>query len=448
MDVLICFILFLMALFSALILDIPLPLALLFGYICFAIATLRRGFTPAALGKMSLRDIASSLIVLKVFLCIGILTALWRIGGTLPLLVHEGILLIQPQWFLLFAFLLSAAVSFLIGSSFGTAGTMGVGLIILAKAGGGNIPLIAGAILSGIYFGDRCAPTSSCASLVAALTGSRLYENVVGMFKSGAFACILTTFLYAVLSLFYPLPHMNQSLLNNIEQMFSLSPWGYLPALLILVLPLCKIGIKTTMLLSSLVAGLCAFFLENAPIKDILETILIGYHPTSENTFATVIQGGGILSFLNVALIIMISAAYSGIFKETNMLKSIEETLARLAQRIGLYPALLLTSAGTACVASNQTLTLILVQQLINPIWEKNQTPHPQRALQLSDSTPTLCALIPWNIACATPLAMLGAPLSAVPFSFLLYLIPLLGLWVHRNHTDKTPKNENTSVSH
>ncbi len=432
MDIFICFVLFLSSLFAAMLLDLPLPLALLFGYLCFAAATLRRGFSWAALARMSLRGMASSFIVLKVFFCIGILTALWRIGGTLPLLVYEGLRLLRPEWFVLFAFLLSAAVSFLIGSSFGTAGTMGVGLIILAKAGGGNLPLIAGAILSGIYYGDRASFASSCASLMAALTGTRLYDNVPAMLKSAAPACLFSTLLYGILAPAFPLPQLDTSLLADIQALFQLSPWEYLPALLILILPLFKVGIKTAMLVSSLAAACCALLLQKASLGLILKTALLGFVPAAGNTFSAAISGGGILSMLNVTLIVLISSAYSGIFKETHMLQSVEALLFKLLARIGQFPTVLVTSVVTCAAASNQTLALILVHQLSTPVWDACHTPPEQRALHLADAVATVAPLIPWNIACAMPLSMLDVSPEVLPFAFLLYFIPLSGLFIHR----------------
>ncbi len=435
MDVFVCLGLLLISIFAAMLFSIPLPWALFVGYIGLAAATRRRGFSFGALLKMTGNGIHSSAVVLKVLLCIGILTALWRAGGTLPLLVYEGVRFIHPQWFVLCAFLFSAFVSFLIGSSFGTAGTMGVGLMILGNAGGGNPLLIAGAIMSGIYFGDRCSPASSCASLVAALTSTRLYDNVAGMMKSALVPCLVTTGLYAALSPLFSLKTLGDSaeaVLRDISTLFSLHPAEALPAALILLLPLFKVGIKTTMAVSSLCAAFCAIFLEKMPFLLLLKTVFWGYVPGETGAFAEVIQGGGLWSMLNVMLIILISSAYSGIFQETKMLEGIETALLRLTKRIGVFPALLCTSAGVACIASNQTLSIILVRQLMQNIWQKSEIPRSRQALQLSDSVVTISGLIPWNIACAMPLSMVGVGFGALAYSFLLYLIPLYGLWNYR----------------
>lgn len=117
-------------------------------------------------------------IVVQVLIVIGLLTASWIACGAIPYLVRLGTLLIRPHVFLVCCFWLCAAMSFLLGTSFGTANTVGVVLITIARAGGVSIPMTAGAILCGIYFGDRSSPMSSSLLLLSTLSETRLYDNV------------------------------------------------------------------------------------------------------------------------------------------------------------------------------------------------------------------------------------------------------------------------------
>ena len=142
-----------------------------------------------------------SLLVLRILFLIGAITGLWRSSGTIAYCIYHGVRLITPGLFLFIAFLLTAALSYALGTSFGVASTAGVIFMALARSGGVNEALAAGAILSGVYFGDRCSPVSSSANLVAVVTGTTLYRNVRRMFLTALPATALTALLYLWLSL-------------------------------------------------------------------------------------------------------------------------------------------------------------------------------------------------------------------------------------------------------
>ena len=173
-----CFGVFLAGVVACLVLGRSLIWALLLGLALFSLLGLKKGFTPRQLAAMAWRQGRDSLIVVPVFLLIGMVTALWRASGTISFFLYYGLEGLRPASFLLVAFLLSAVLSFALGTCYGVTGTAGVVLITLARSGGVDLAVTAGAILSGAYFGDRCSPMSSCATLVAACTGTELYKNV------------------------------------------------------------------------------------------------------------------------------------------------------------------------------------------------------------------------------------------------------------------------------
>lgn len=169
MDIVVCFALFLAAMLFCLVKDFSLAWALLFALVLFFALGLRRGYGAKALVKMAWSKMPKSMIVLRILFFIGLLTGLWRSCGTIAFFIYHGIRVITPSLFILVAFLLTVLLSYALGTSFGVASTAGVVLMALARSGGVSEAVTAGVILSGIYFGDRGAPTSSCASLVAAI---------------------------------------------------------------------------------------------------------------------------------------------------------------------------------------------------------------------------------------------------------------------------------------
>ena len=144
-----------------------LIIALSLGLLIFVIYAFIKGNNPKRIGSMILNGVKSARTILIVFGLIGILTALWRAGGTIPFLIYHSIGFIQPDFFVLYAFILCSMVSILTGTSFGTASTMGVVCMSIGLALGIDPFLTGGAILSGVFFGDRCSAISSSALLVS-----------------------------------------------------------------------------------------------------------------------------------------------------------------------------------------------------------------------------------------------------------------------------------------
>ena len=228
--------------------------ALWLGILLFSLLGLRQGHTVKELAAFAWKKGRTSLVVVPVFFLIGLVTGLWRASGTIAYFLYHGLRAISPPWFILMAFLLSALLSFALGTSFGVVGTAGVVLITMARSGGVDLAITAGAIVSGAYFGDRCSPMSSCASLVATCTGTELYPNVKEMLRTAVLPTLLTTVFFAAFSLQNPITAVDAGILNALAGGFSLHWAVLLPAALMLALPLAKVPVKWAMAASSAVA--------------------------------------------------------------------------------------------------------------------------------------------------------------------------------------------------
>ena len=178
--------------------SIAIGYALIIVWCIMAYVFYRKGYQPKELLNLSWTGAKTSIVVMQIFLLIGWLIAMWQAAGIIPMIIATGIDLIDPSIFIACAFLLTALVSMLLGTALGTVGTIGIVLITMAKAG--NIPenIVAGAIIAGAYFGDRNGPLSSSASLVAALTHTKVSTNIPIMFKDGLPALIISTVLYLI----------------------------------------------------------------------------------------------------------------------------------------------------------------------------------------------------------------------------------------------------------
>ena len=403
-----------------LLLDVSILYALLFGLLLFLLYGRRKGFAWGELLGMALAGVKTVRNILITFLLIGVLTAFWRSAGTIPVIVCYAAKLIRPSVFLLMAFLLNAGVSVLTGTSFGTAATMGVITATMGGVMGVPVVLTGGAVLSGVFFGDRCSPVSTSALLVAELTQTGIFDNIRRMVKTALAPFLASCAVYALLGLLAPHGAGTLDLVSLFSREFSLSLWAAVPAAVILVLSLLRVNVKLAMTASILSAVPVCLWLQGRVPLELLETALTGF-AAGDAQAAAMLNGGGITSMLRVGAIVCLSSSYSVLFRKTGLLDKVKGAIGRLAGRTGPFFAILATSALAGMVACNQSLTILLVHQLCRELHEDPS----DMALDLEDTAVVVAPLVPWSIAGAVPLSAVGAPGISVLLACYLYLLPL-----------------------
>ncbi len=424
MSMIAAFGLFLAAMLFSVVKGISALPALLFGVVLFWLLGLRRGYTPAQMWDMMRREGAKLIPVLGVFLVIGAITGLWRCSGTITFFIYYGIRIITPKLFVLVAFLLTSLLSYALGTSFGVTGTAGIILIALARSGDVSVPVTAGAILAGAYFGDRCSPASSSAALVAALTGTEQRVNMRNMFKTGWLPMALSVAVYAVLSVRNPIQGVDEALLDTLSASYNISWWTVLPAVLMLILPLFHLSIRATLATGSIAAFLVAVFVQHMGLGETLQATFMGYQPAAEE-LAKILAGGGVISMVKSSVLVMVTGLYAGLLSGIGALDGVRSWVEKCAERCGLFPAAVVTCVAAGMVLCNQSIVVMMGEPLLRDAYERRGASKEELAVDLENSGIVLAAMIPWNIAGSIPLHMLGADARAIPYMVLLYMIPL-----------------------
>ena len=288
--------------------------ALAGGYLIFCVYGLIRNHSLAELGKMSLSGVKTVRNILMIFGLIGFITALWRASGTIAVIVCWSSKLVSPSAFLVIAFLLNCMVSILTGTSFGTGATMGVICMAMGRAMELDPFWIGGAILSGIYFGDRCSPVSSSANLVCVLTKTDIYENIREMVKTSLVPFVATCILYYIVGRSMSAGNGRMDVEGLFSNRFVLHWSAVIPAAIILVLSVFRVEVKKTMLISIVLAAFLSVVLQGRTIEEILQMCLTGYQ-ASDPALNSMMNGGGLKSMIKVAAIVSLSSCYAGIFE-------------------------------------------------------------------------------------------------------------------------------------
>lgn len=421
--------LFCTVLISCIVGHFPLLAALAVGLVIFLAYGFLKDFGLSSLAKMCWESILTIRNILITFFLIGMLTAIWRACGTIPVIITLASGFISPGSFVMTTFLLNALVSFLIGTSFGTVATMGVICISIAHSLQLDSFWVSGAIISGIYFGDRCSPVSTSALLVSTLTETDLYKNLKLMLKT----CLLPTL--AVCGIYYYVGSKTAAVTSTVDvrslfsTCFNLELWCVLPAVIILLLALIRVQVKLTMGASIAAALVIAAVFQNTSVMDMGKLLVFGYEAPSVQ-LGKLLNGGGIISMLKPVAIVGIASCYSGIFQGTGLLDNIQKKVLGLADSKGNFFTVLLTSIVMGMIACNQTLNIMLTNQLCKEMtWEKEQL-----ALALEDTAVLVSPAIPWNLAVAVPLATIGAEDNCILAACYLYAVPLFRLLFLRDY--------------
>ena len=424
MGSIVAILLFSLSLIFCLLLKYSVIYALIVGYIIFVTYGLIKGHDLKVLTKKSFEGVLTVKNILLVFILIGMITALWRASGTIAFIVYMGSKLISPSILILLTFLLCSILSFLIGTSLGTAATMGVISVSIGKAMGINPYYLGGAVLSGIYFGDRCSPMSTSALLITELTKTNLYTNIKLMLKTSIIPFIATCLFYLFLGLKSSTSPVSIDATNIFKENYNLNIVVIVPAILIIILSLFKVNVKKTMLVSIVISFIIAIFFQKESVISLINYCVYGFHHSNEK-LNSMMKGGGVLSMLNVGLIVAISSSYSGIFKETKMLVILKEYLKEYSKKTSNYFIIFLSSIISGAIACNQSLGIILTHELCEELEDKQNM-----AIILENTIVLLAGLIPWNIAMAVPLKTIDIGLMSGLFAFYLYFLPLWNLFL------------------
>ena len=287
---------------------------------------------------------------------------------------------------------------------------------------GVNPMITGGAILGGLYVGDRCSPLSTSALVVAAITKTEFYDNLRRMFRSALLPFGISCLIYMGLGIWAGAEGAPADTAALFEKSYVLTPLLLLPAAVVIIMPLLKIDVKITMSTSLILALLLCVFVQHMDISTIPGLLISGYR-AGDPALSHMMNGGGMVSMIMPAFTVGISCSYSEILQQTDLLKKVKSLISGFLMKGGKRFTFIVVAAASAMVTCNQTLSSILTQQLCDEI----VTDREDMMIAIENTTIVMAALILWSIACSVPLSTLEAPTASILFACYLYLQPLLG---------------------
>lgn len=412
---------------------IPLVLGSIFAS---SIAIIRLGFTWKELEEGILDTINNTMQAILILLIVGMLIGTWIISGIVPSMIYWGLNILSPGIFLVATTVICSIVSISTGSSWTTAGTIGIALLGIGSALGIPKEVIAGAIISGAYFGDKMSPLSDTTNLAPAMAGSNLFDHIKHMLYSTVPAMAISLVIYAFLGMKYAGHAINTSQISQIQNALAssyntLSPLLLLVPVIVIVLVILKVPAIPGLIIGTILGGLVAIFFQGASLQNVLEVAKVGYTSNSGMLFVDeLLTRGGLNSMLDTVSLMLCALTLGGILEKTGMLEALARFILRFAKgTFGLVAATIFTCIGTNIAVADQYLAIVIPGSMYKEAFKKQGLDPKNLSRTLEDSATITSPLIPWNTCGAYMSATLAVNSFAfLPFAFFNIICPIVSL--------------------
>lgn len=416
--------------------ELPAEPLIVLAAVIAGIQAIRLGYSYDEIMNEISNKIANIWSALLILVVVGFMIGSWMLGGTIPMLIYYGLKLISPKYLALTAFILSAIVSVLTGTSWGSAGTIGVAFMGVGLGMNANMPLIAGAVVSGAYFGDKLSPLSDTTNLASAVCKVDLYDHVYNQLWTTGASAILSIIFYffmgiASTSANAQVPKTVEILTESLDKMFNWNIILLIPLLVVLIGSMTKKPTIPVMLTASVLALINAAILQGADLKSIVfvtmngfNVSMLGFEETSVSTdLIRLLHRGGMMAMMNTLLIAICAISFAGTMTVTGSLNVlVTKLLEKVNSTLQLVFVTIITCLVTTGVTSNGQVSILMPGEAFRDAYIERGL-HPKvLSRTLEDSVSCTECLIPWTAAGAYMASTLGVPtLSYLPFAILNY---------------------------
>lgn len=421
---------------SVLWLEVTAHVPLIFGIAVAALMAHRLGFTWQQTESGLLHGITLGLQACLVLLVIGCLIGTWIASGIVPAMVYYGLELVSPGAFLVTTCVVCAVVSLATGSSWSTAGTVGLAFIGIGQALQVPAPMVAGAIISGSYFGDKMSPLSDTTNLAPATAGTDLFTHVQHMALTTGPSLLIALVLYTILGLtvgggIAADSTMITQMQGILAGQFHLTPWLLVAPLFVIATVVLRVPALPALLAGAILGGLIAVTLQGQGLAAAVKTSYDGFRSaTGSPVVDELLSRGGMVSMLPTIALIFCALGFGGVLERTGMLAVIARAALKLAVNTGmLVTTTIVTCIGLNVIAGDQYISIVVPGRMYRDAFAARGLHMKNLSRCLEDAGTLTSPLVPWNTCGAFMAATLGvSPLVYLPFAFLNLVNPLVSI--------------------
>lgn len=409
-------------------------MAVLGGAVVAIAIVLLLGFKWKEIQSKFIENVQGCIGCLMILIMVGLLVGVWIIGGTLPTLIYYGLKIISPSALVPLTFILCAITSVFTGTSYGSIATMGLAMYGIGVNMGINPALIAGAVVSGAYFGDKMSPMSDTTNLSPAMAGTDLYSHIGSMFYSTIPATLVALVLYVILG------HTGSSnadvssiqlIQDTLSSNFHINLICMLPLVLILVLSALRVPAILAMGSTVVISVILGIITQGVNISDIMNSAMNGYvSETGISMVDTILTRGGVKSMIGTISIIIFASLMAAALQAAGIVEVLMDNMLKrvIRSRKSLIISTLVYAYVMLLMTGNQVMGIIIPGKTMAGLYDDLNVNRKVLSRTLEDSATIGSVLVPWGAGAAYVMGVLGCSLSYIPYAFLCYIVPVFSI--------------------
>jgi NhaC family Na+:H+ antiporter len=395
------------------------------------------------------KSISIAMPSILILLVIGSLAGTWLISGIIPVMIYYGLQIIHPSIFLLTAIIVSGIISLITGSSWSTIATIGIALLGIGKALGIYEGLVAGAIISGAYFGDKMSPLSDTTNLAPAVAGTDLFTHVRYMTVTTVPSLVVTLIIFTIIGFTnnYEVVETNiSSVLSAIDSSFNLSPFLLAVPVILIFIIIKKVPALPSLLIATLLGAIAALVFQPGLIRQLagegISQLKASYMVVMRSMFGNIqivtadkaindlMSTEGMAGMLYTVWLIISAMVFGGVMEAGGLLRRITMAIISFAHSTGsLIASTLATCIFFNLTASDQYLSIVVPGRMFSETYRDKGLKPEVLSRTLEDAGTLTSVLVPWNTCGATQARVLGVPtLTYLPFCFFNLINPVIAL--------------------
>lgn len=405
---------------------------MMIGVALAALMAIRLGYGWKDIEKSMFDGIYQALQAVIILCVIGVLIGVWMVSGVVPSMIYYGLKILSPRFFLVATVLICSITSLATGTSWGTAGTIGVALMGVAVGLGINPAIAAGAVISGAYFGDKMSPLSDTTNLAPAMAGTDVFTHVKFMLRSTVPIYIIVLVIYLAIGLTGSGTGADSSevamIQSGIADSFHISPLLLLPPVVVIVSIALKVPAIPGIFFGILAGGILGGLVQGNTFGALLSCGYGGF--VSETGMAAIddlLSTGGLTSMMYSVSLTIIAMMFGGIMEKTQQLEVlVEKIIGKIKSMTGLVGVTMATCILSNATMPEQYISIVVPGRMYAGAY-KSRGLHPKMLSNALEGSGTVSgALIPWNTCGVYMTTVLGvATLQYLPYCFFNYLMPI-----------------------
>lgn len=408
---------------------------LMIGTAIAAIVAWKHGYTWNEIQEMMFKGIRLALPAVIIIMLVGLTIGAWIGGGIIATMIYYGLKIINPAFFLVTITIICLIVASVTGSSWGTMGTVGVAGMGIGMSMGIPAPMIAGAVISGSYFGDKMSPLSDTTNLAAGLTNTDLFDHIKNMFYTTIPGLIIALIVYAILGRQFTVTNTNLSdieeIITVLQQHFVISPWLLLVPAVVIVLVMRKVPAVPALVVGILLGFLTQVFVQGGSVSFAVQVLQTGYEIESGNAMVDeLLNRGGLDSMMYTVSMTIVAMTFGGVLEFSGMLKTIMNQLLKMIKSAG---QLIATTVGAAfftnATCSEQYISIVVPSRMFARVYREKGLHSKNLSRALEDGGTLTSVFIPWNTCGVFILGTLGVhAFEYAPYAVLNYAVPIISI--------------------